>query len=332
MADEDVLDTIVIGGSAGAFDALLQLLPLLPEDLPAVVLVCLHQSPTAPSRAASLLSTHSRLPVAVACDGAPLRSGSVLLAPPDRHMMIGHDHVHLRRGAHENNFRPAIDPLFRSAAVYRGPRAAGVVLSGLLDDGAAGARALARTGGTVLIQSPDDARFPDMPSAALSAVPDSETLTLTSLAERLRELAGSPRVRAAPVPTDIGIELTIASLEGASMANEERLGTLSPYNCPHCNGVLWEIEDGPLLRFRCHTGHAYTMDALGAAQEEALDRGLFDALRAHRGRAALVRRMAERGEVGDPALVDRAARIEEDAERLENIIRARGGEAVERRP
>ena len=320
------IDAIVLGGSAGSFTALKSVLAALPEDLPAAVFVCQHVSVAQGGVAARLLSSHSALPIHVAEDLMPIEAGRVYFAAPDAHMMIGEDHVHLRRGAHENNFRPAIDPLFRSAAIYRASRAVGVVLSGLMDDGAAGARAMARTGARIVVQDPDTAEFPDMPAAAVRAVPHADVVPLEDIGPRLAALAGTACLPPEEIPWDIGIELKIAGLEGASMANEQQLGTLSPYNCPHCSGVLWEIEDGPMTRFRCHTGHGYTMRTLSAAQEEALDKGLFDTLRAHKGRAALLRRMMADGEGLGPGLDvlrTRARLVEEDAARLEEIIRQR---------
>lgn len=322
----DLLDLVVLGGSAGSHGVLRGLINQLPADLPATVMICQHQPQGAGSRLADILAQTAALRVVQAQDGMPLRPGEVVVAAPDLHMMAGTDHVHLRRGAHENNFRPAIDPLFRSAAVYRGRRAIGIILSGLLDDGASGARALAMTGGQVLVQAPETAEFPDMPQATLAAVPEAEPLDVEGIAARIRRLAGTPAGSPTSVPMEIGLELKISSLEGASMESEQKLGDLSPYNCPHCNGVLWEIEDGPILRYRCHTGHAYTLDALNAAQEEALDRKLFDALRAHRGRVSLIRRLAARTrpETTKKMLLRRADRVEEDAGRLETIIRSRG--------
>ena len=325
----DRIDTVVIGGSAGGFNALRDLLSLLPADMAAGTIVCLHTAEgELGARTADLLAVHTRLAVVTAADGAVPTPGVVQIAPPGSHTMLGKAHFHLRRGAHENNFRPAIDPLFRSAAVYRGPRTVAVVLSGLLDDGSAGARAVARMGGTVLVQDPDEAAYPDMPRAAIAAVSDvrpPDVLPLSGIAARLSDLCGTACAAPGPVPWQFGVELKIAALEGAGIAEEERMGELSPYNCPHCNGVLWEIEDGPLLRFRCHTGHAYSAEALAAAQEEALDRGLFDALRAHRGRVHLIRQMAQRttGKTSRAMFHDRAERLEEDAERLEEIIKAR---------
>lgn len=319
------VDTVVIGGSAGSFTALRRLLADLPEDLTAAVLICQHVSSYGESHAADLLSAYSNLPLDLADDGMEIRPGRIYFARPDVHLMIGHDHLHLRRGAHENNFRPAIDPLFRSAAVYRGPRAVGVILSGLLDDGAAGARALHRTGGRILVQSPDSADFPDMPMAALEAVPSAESVPLETLAAEIVSATKLPSTPPEPVPWDIGVELKIAGMEGATMTNEDRLGELSPYNCPSCNGVLWQIEDGPMTRFRCHTGHAYTMNSLSESQDRAIDESLFNTLRAHKGRAALIRQMARKtsGSESRRRLEERAARYEEDTARLQEIIKSR---------
>lgn len=322
---EHRIDTVVIGGSAGSFTALRGLLADLPEDLPAAVLICQHLSSTGDSHAIDLLRNYSNLPLSLAEDGMAIEPGRVIFARADMHMMIGQDHLHLRRGAHENNFRPAIDPLFRSAAVYRGPRAIGVILSGLMDDGAAGARALHRTGGRILVQSPDSAEFPDMPTAALATVPQAEPVALQNLAAEITSLTHTPAKPAGPVPWDIGIELKIAGLEEATMANEDRLGELSPYNCPHCNGVLWQIEDGPMTRFRCHTGHAYTLQSLNESQDRALDESLFNALRAHSGRATLLRQIAAKsaGQESRNRLEARALRYEEDTKRLQDIIKSR---------
>lgn len=319
------LDTIVIGGSAGAFGSLKVLLKALPEDLDAAVLVCLHTGIESALRSHELLQPHSRLPLRAAQDGMSLEKGRVLFAPPDQHLLIHGDHVHLRRGPRENNFRPAIDPLFRSAAVHRSTRAAGVVLSGLLDDGAAGLAAVSETGGLCLVEDPEGADYDSMPRAARNAVPNAEAHSPGALARRLTEIAGSPVGEAVPATEALRLELMIASLEKNSMATAEKLGELSPLNCPDCNGVLWEIKGERTRRFRCHTGHAYGEESLSAAQEEALERTLYDSLRAHRGRAELLRRMASdagSGASGD-RLSERAEGCEQDAELIEDVLTRR---------
>ena len=286
--ESPIIDTVVIGGSAGAFGVLKTLLGALPPDLPAVVLVTLHRGATEVATLASLLGRYSALPTSDAEDGGSLAPGRVVFAPMDRHMLVDRDHLHLRRGPTENGFRPAIDPLFRSAAVYRPTRTIGVVLSGRLDDGASGLRALARVGGHAFVQDQSDAPAPDMPAAAAAVVPVARSGDAAGIAE----LAGRPAAVPGTTPADVATELTLAALEDATMSMTESLGTLSPYNCPDCNGVLWEIGDGGLARYRCHTGHGYTADTLLAKQAEALERGLEDSLRAQRGHAALLKQMA----------------------------------------
>lgn len=287
-------DTIVVGGSAGSLDVLKTLLRALPQDLPASVLIVWHSNPSDRSSVCDILSRHSSLAVDYAKDSERLAAGRVYLAPPDQHLLIGEGHVHLRRGPRENNFRPAVDPLFRSAALYRSSRVIGVVLSGYLDDGASGLSAITQSGGVGIVQDPRDAAFPDMPLAAINAGAPKHIVAgedLGPLCERLCREASGP---ACQVPESLRLEVMVAGLEDASMETEYKLGELSPYNCPDCNGVLWEIKDGKLLRFRCHTGHAYSSGALLEAQSAALERRLYEALRGQRERASLLRRLSDR--------------------------------------
>ena len=322
-------DIVVVGGSGGAFEALRELLGVLPADFPAAVFVVLHAPPGHESLGPQLLKRHCALALRTARDGVPIEPGVVTFASPDAHLLLGACHVHLRRGPRENHFRPAVDPLFRSAAVYHGSRAIGVVLSGAMDDGAAGARALDRVGARVLVQSPGSAGFADMPEAAAALVPRAEALDPSGLAARLRRLVGPdpavPVPAPVPAPFDVRLELQVATLENATMATEHRLGSLTPFNCPDCNGVLWRIDDGGFVRFRCHTGHAYTRRTLDDVQERALERTLFDTLRAHRGRAHLLHTMAEDAddERRRHLYAERAASYEEDAATLERLIRRR---------
>ena len=324
-------DVVVVGGSSGAFEALREFLGALPADFPASVFVVLHVPAGHECLGPRLLERYCPLPLRAARNGMPIEPGVVTFAPSDAHLLLGACHVHLRRGPRENHFRPAVDPLFRSAAVYHGSRALGVVLSGAMDDGAAGARALDRVGARVLVQSPDTAHFPDMPEAAAALVPGAEALGPAALAERLGRLVGpDPEVPVpvpVPAPFDVRLELQVSTLENATMATEHRLGSLTPFNCPDCNGVLWRIDDGGLVRFRCHTGHAYTRRTLDDVQERALERTLFDTLRAHRGRAHLLRTMAEDADDGHRRRLytERAAGYEEDAATLERLIRRREG-------
>ncbi|MCQ8186405.1 chemotaxis protein CheB [Parvularcula maris] len=321
------VDTFLIGGSAGAFNVVKEIVHALPEDFGAAVFVVLHTGSADLPRAHEIIGFRSAIRTRLAEDGQPIEKGTVTFAAPDRHLLLGRGHIHLARGPRENLFRPAIDPLFRSAAVYKRSQAVGIVLTGMLDDGAAGLRQLRRSGGLAIVQDPKEAPFPSMPAEALKAVEEAEVLTGEKIAARMIELAGSPAPQEGEVTEQVELELMIADLEANTMANAERMGELTPYNCPDCNGVLWEIKDGPVVRYRCHTGHAYSRLALNEAQEEALERSLYESLRAHRGRISVIRRMLNdmTNDEGDAKkrLEERAKSYEEDARAIEMIIRKR---------
>ena len=316
-------DLIGVGGSAGGLPALIELLEHFEPSAPATMLVVLHRSVES-QHLADILSKVSRLEVCEPDDGETLRENCLYLASADAHLTIGEDHIHLRRGPRENNFRPAIDPLFRSLAVFGSTRTTAVVLSGYLDDGAAGARAVSSTGGHIIVQDPAEALSPGMPRAAISAIGEPEAMgSPAQLGEHLSRIIGQsaePQVEADP---QIRLELMIAGLERASMTSEEKLGELSPYNCPDCNGVLWEIHDGPLTRYRCHTGHGYTSSSLHARQEQMLERSLFDSLRACRERANFVRGLAKKDPGNSKKWRERAEGYEEDCALLEGLITSR---------
>ena len=161
---------IVIGASAGGVEALSKLVANLPRDLNACVCVVLHLAPRGVSALASILARSGPLPCRTAVDGEPLRRGEILVAPPDRHLIVDDGHAGLTVGPRENGHRPAIDALFRSAAATRDRGVIGVVLSGSRDDGSAGLAAIKQGGGRAIVQDPDDALYRDMPANALAQV------------------------------------------------------------------------------------------------------------------------------------------------------------------
>ena len=288
MANRDI---VVVGGSAGALEALKALLPALPGDLPAAVFVVVHIGATPHSVLPEILSRAGPLPAQTAKDGARFEPGRVYVAPPDRHLLLDRGRIALRRGPRENLARPAIDPLFRSAAAEFGSRVIGVLLSGMLYDGASGLRAIKRCGGIAVVQA--DPRYAEMPRQALQTTEVDHRVPAAELGALLVRLVGEPAGPSPEVPEDVRFEVRMAAGEQAGIDGEERLGKLSPLTCPECGGSLWEIEDGPILRHRCHTGHAYNGTLLLAEQSERIDRALWSALRAHEERAALLRRHAE---------------------------------------
>ena len=176
-------DIILLGASAGGVDALIRLCSGLPRDLPAALLVVQHIAPTSRSMLPRLLCRAGPLPAAHAEDREAIRPGRIYVAKPDHHLLVNAaDHrLMLRRGPHENRSRPAIDPLFRSAAVAFGPRVVGGVLSGLLEDGTAGLVAIKAYGGISVVQSPEDAAWPDMPRNALRGDSPDHCITLAEM-------------------------------------------------------------------------------------------------------------------------------------------------------
>jgi two-component system chemotaxis response regulator CheB len=288
MANRDI---VVIGGSAGALAALKTLLPGLPEDFPAAIFVVMHIGTTTHSVLPEILSRAGPLPAQSARDGAGFERGCIYVAPPDRHLLLDRGRIALRRGPRENLARPAIDPLFRSAAAEFGARVIGVLLSGMLYDGASGLRAIKRCGGIAGVQA--DAPYPEMPSHALDVTDVDHRVPAAEIAALLVRLMGEPAGASPEVPEDIRFEARMAAGEVNGIKVEERLGTLTPLTCPECGGSLWEMEDGPVLRHRCHAGHAYDGKLLLAEQSEVIDWALWSALRVHEERAALLRRQAE---------------------------------------
>lgn len=323
MENQRKRDLIGIGGSAGGLPALVDLLRNFEPEERVSVFVVLHRSGES-THLPRILEQSTSLEVREPVDGEVIRDNCLYIASADAHMVIGETHIHLRRGPRENHFRPAIDPLFRSLAVFGSTRSTAVILSGHLDDGAAGARAVVSTGGSVIVQDPLDTLSPSMPRAAISAVGEPDRiLPAEEIGNYLTQVAGEEVGDAVEADQSVRLELMIAGLDKAKMKSEDRMGELTPYNCPDCNGVLWEIEDGPLTRYRCHTGHAYSSATLQAKQEEMLERTLFDSLRACRERASFLDEFAGRDPANAERWTARAREYEEDCSLLETLIKQR---------
>lgn len=292
---------MVIGASSGGIEALRSLLAELPSDLPAAVCIVLHVSPQSPGVMAQILQRSSRLPVSMAVDGCRLQPAHVYVAPPDRHLLVEPGRLRVTKGPREHNFRPAIDPLFRSAAQIYGPAAIGVILTGNLDDGTAGLWTLKKLGGVAVVQDPADALFPAMPRRALKNVHADYVVSLPRIAPLLAELTETPvKPEPADVPEHINVEVNIAKEQNPRDAGLESIGNPSPYACPDCHGVLLELKEGGRIRFRCHIGHAYSVESLLAAMNEGIEHAMSTAVRSLEEARLLMDRvahiLAERGE------------------------------------
>jgi len=286
-------DVVVVGASAGGVQALQSLVAGLPADFPAAVLVVLHTSSHARSTLAAILDRAGALPCAVAEEGATIRHGQVLVAPPDQHVIVYEGHVTLSRGPRENGHRPAVDVLFRSAARVYGPRVIGVVLSGTLDDGTAGLVAVHRRGGLGVVQDPQDAGYDGMPLSALRGDSPAHVVPVAEMGALLDGLVHEELTDHDGGPAD---ELMTQEVELAHarehLLHEGGLGPPSAFACPDCHGVLFEIQEGAVGRFRCRVGHAWSAESLGARQAVAVEGALWMALRSLEEKAALSDRMA----------------------------------------
>jgi two-component system chemotaxis response regulator CheB len=313
----------VIGASSGGIESLTEVVSGLPEDLPASVFVVVHVPARSKSLLPGILTRASPIPAAHARDGEAIQPGRIYVAPPDCHLLLGNGRIRLVRGPRENNHRPAVDPLFRTAAVAYGPRVAGVVLSGALDDGTAGLVAIKKRGGVTIVQDPEDALFPDMPRNAMETMDVDYCLAKDEIAAVLVQLSKEHAKESyVPVSADMKKETKIEAMDMGSIEDKDKPGTPSVFGCPDCGGILWELQDGELLRFRCRVGHAFGAEGLLSAQAEALDTALWSAFRALEENAALARRVAERARKSGR---ENSARIFEEkaeaAERQAEVIR-----------
>ncbi|WP_372664628.1 chemotaxis protein CheB [Amycolatopsis kentuckyensis] len=285
-------DVVVAGASAGGVEALRALVRSLPADFPATLLVCMHLSPGARSALPQILDRAGPLPALPATHGAPLRPGVIYVAPPDRHLLTDDGSVILTQGPTENGHRPAINATFRSAAVTAGPRTIGVILSGTLDDGAAGLRAIVECGGLAVVQDPADAIYSGMPESALAAVDAEFVLPASELGAALDKLTRVPLDQSAePTPSPALL------LEDRIARDGVRLGAVLPgaelppsgYTCPDCQGTLLEVDRAG--QYRCRIGHAWSAEALLGAHDTEFQRALWTALRSLDEKAGLAERL-----------------------------------------
>jgi two-component system chemotaxis response regulator CheB len=327
MQDEDDTVTfddgiVVIGASAGGIQPLATIIEGLPSSTTAAVFAAVHLAADVPSRLPEVVGRRASLPVAFAQDG-PIVGGTVHLAPPGHHLLLIDDEMHLSDGPKQHGQRPAIDPLFDSAAERFSGHVVGVLVSGALDDGVAGLAHITRRGGHALVQAPGDAMHPSMPSQALARVPIDAALPADELARAIVERLARIRAMRAPIPSDSQHRTQDAS------AIDEMADRFAPteLTCPACGGAIWLLRDGEVPVLRCHVGHSYGPESFAAAQNEGTERALWQAVRMMEERQRLFRRMADdAGEEGRPRtatrLRDAAAELEEQARVVRAVVEA----------
>jgi two-component system chemotaxis response regulator CheB len=314
-------DIIVVGASAGGVQVLTELVRGLPKDLPAAVFVVIHTSPTSPSVLPQLLDRAGPLPAAHAEDGEAIAHSRIYVAQPDYHLLLSPLGIIIAHGPRENGFRPAVDPLFRTAARSFGSRVIGVVLSGGLDDGTEGLTLIKRFGGIAIAQDPDEAVFPSMPASAINNVDVDHVLKVSEMPAVLTQLARESVPESAAVMTQgDGNARDLAESGDHSLLTGDIPGPPSAFTCPECGGAIWELRDGKLVKYRCHVGHSYTPEGFIAAQSERLEGALWTALRALEENAAVRRRMADRAE-NWPGIARQFSLQAEESESRASVIR-----------
>ncbi|MBD3880974.1 chemotaxis protein CheB [Phormidium tenue FACHB-886] len=317
-------DIIVLGASAGGLDALKIFLPQLPKDFSSVLFLVMHLSPEYPSLLPKILSRLIDLKVVSAVDQKPIEPGCLYIAPPDHHLLVETGHIRVSRGPKENRFRPSIDVLFRSAARAYGARVVGVVLSGGLDDGAAGLYAIKERGGKAVVQDPADALYPSMPLAARKAVTVDHCVPVQKLGQLLIDLSNEVVETKGenPVSKRMDIEVGVARQDNALEAGILELGEPSPYTCPECHGVLMKLKEGNLIRFRCHTGHAYSLNTLLTEVTGAVEDSLWNALRTIEESELLMNHLAKHlHEIEETEAAELLMQKVEEAKRRAELVR-----------
>lgn len=278
---------IVIGASAGGIEAVTNLLLQLPQDLNAAIFIVIHIAPQSSGKLAEIFNSKCALNVVTARVGDVIKNGNVYVAPPDYHLIIENNVIHLSHGPKENRSRPAIDPLFRSAAKYYCPRVIGIILTGNLGDGISGLNLIKQCNGIAIVQNPEDAQFPDLPKNTIAAMDVDYILDIKKMGGIINQLvndfAGS---------TDETNKLNKVNNSFKIYPEEtmnENAGKL--FTCPDCNGPLAEVKDDKILRFKCTVGHSYTAINLLSKLSEEVESALFSALRLLEERANMLDRM-----------------------------------------
>ncbi len=288
-------DIVVIGASAGGVSALIELMQNL-HGFPGTLLITLHVSLDSPGMLPSLLAKAGGFPAAFPKNGQPIQPGHIYVAPADYHLLIKHRRIELSHGPRENGFRPAVDPMFRTAARCFGRRVVGLLLSGGLDDGTDGLRIIKEFGGIAIAQDPQEAFLPSMPESAIRAGYVDHVATLKETAHLLRRYAGQKVSEDLAMCADLNRRPDVIETGDKAIRHAAALGPPSIFTCPDCGGSLWEFTAGHQLRYRCHVGHLYTGDGLVQLKDDHLEQALWSAVRAMEEAAALRLRMAERAQ------------------------------------
>ncbi|MGI4869667.1 MAG: chemotaxis protein CheB [Janthinobacterium lividum] len=317
---------IVIGASTGGFEAIKQLVAALPATLDAAIFIVWHMSPDVTGILPQVLNRQNTLVASNAIDNEPISRNHIYVAPPDKHLLLEQGILRVTRGPKENRFRPAVDPLFRSAAYIYGARVIGIVLSGALDDGTSGLWTIKSRGGIAIVQEPAEAEVSSMPESALAAVQVDYRVSIAEMAPLLVKLTAETVTEVGEIAMEeekkTAREVRIAAEKGGLERGKLAFGKLTPYACPECHGVLSAITDGDIIRYRCHTGHAYSADSLLTAITERIEDTLWNAIRGVEESILLLNNLGDHyAEKNQPKLAAMYFKKAQEAESRAEIVR-----------
>jgi two-component system, chemotaxis family, protein-glutamate methylesterase/glutaminase len=317
----------VIGASAGGVEALTKVIRTLPADFAGSLFLVLHLPPESPSILPQTLRRAGLLPAVHPRDGDRIEPGHIYAAPPDNHLLLEQGYMRVVRGPKENRHRPAIDPLFRSAARAYGTRVVGTLLTGALDDGTAGLMTIKQCGGLAIVQDPEEALYANMPRSALEHVSVNYCLPLDEIGPLFIDLVHEQVRKGEPamVSETLDKEVQIAEMATNAFSEHEQIGYPSVFSCPDCGGVLWELQESDFLRFRCRTGHAFSAESVLIEQTAEVDRALWNALKTLDEKVTLSNRLARQAqEQGNQQMarqfLKRIQEAEDDARILRHIL------------
>jgi two-component system, chemotaxis family, protein-glutamate methylesterase/glutaminase len=311
-------DIIVVGGSAGSVTTFTSLVRALPEDLPVSIFFVTHMRPDSTSTLPLILRRSTTFEAVYPREGERIQCGYIYVAPPNKHMIVEDSVIQLTNGAHENGSRPAIDPLFRSAAQTFGNRVIGVLLSGMLDDGTLGLASIKRHGGITIVEDPDEANFPDMPRSAIDHVGVNYVLSQAALAPLLTELISKPEL----LPDPRNAEAGVVPVQPPADPQEFLQNAPQYFSCPECGGVLVPHWDGNYIHYVCEVKHTYSPLSLVGRQNEVLERALWSALRGLEEKARLTQQVAKRSQAeGNIEAAERFAEKAREAEQHALVLR-----------
>jgi two-component system chemotaxis response regulator CheB len=285
---------VVIGASAGGTVALPDLLSQLKPQMNIAVFVVIHiAKKTVGEMFVKRVQKYTELKCKLPKHGEAVKAGVVYVAKPDHHLLLKNNKIVLGKGPMENRYRPSIDALFRSAAAQYDHKVIGIVLTGMLEDGAVGMLAIKRSGGTCIVQDPNEAQHPDMPNAVLKNLKPDYISPVSEMGDAIMKIITNPP-RKSKIPHDIKKESEISERVQIGIDNLKQIGEHSLYSCPDCGGGLWQMKNNGETRYRCHVGHAYTEDGLISTMVLNTETALWTALRIIEERRNLLKTLADK--------------------------------------